>query len=310
MAAFCSSPVALPASRAIVQASAQRCELTRTRSVAACSSSSASSFIGAPVARTFHAKAPRQAGRSGVCVASLGGAAPAEQPEEEFFATNNEEQAAQAEPEAQEAGEPVVPEQVLAEVLGGLAASAEGEAKEVVDIARGAAEDVVRALNAARSQAVAAEEQAKTLDTQYLRLAADFENFRARSSREKLEAEEKTIGKVVKSLIPVMDSFDRAKSAITTEVESELAIHNSYQGVYKQLLDALSKIGVTQMETEGQMFDPNLHDAMFREETNDVPEGTIMKELARGYIMGEFVIRPAMVAVATAAAEAEAAADS
>ena len=75
-------------------------------------------------------------------------------------------------------------------------------------------------------------------------------------------------------------------------------IHKSYQSVYKQLVDCLKRIGVSPMRAEGSQFDPNLHEAVMREPTDDHPEGTVMEELMRGYMLGERVIRHAMVKVA------------
>ncbi len=80
-----------------------------------------------------------------------------------------------------------------------------------------------------------------------------------------------------------------------------MTIHKSYQGVYKQLVDCLKRIGVSPMRPEGQEFDPNLHEAVMREATNEYPEGVVIEQLMRGYFLGERVLRHAMVKVAAAA---------
>ena len=77
-----------------------------------------------------------------------------------------------------------------------------------------------------------------------------------------------------------------------------MAIHKSYQGVYKQLVDCLKRLGVSPMRPEGQEFDPNEHEAVMREPTDEYPEGTVLEELVRGYFLGERVLRHAMVKVA------------
>ncbi|MGB8700169.1 MAG: nucleotide exchange factor GrpE, partial [Thermosynechococcaceae cyanobacterium] len=106
-----------------------------------------------------------------------------------------------------------------------------------------------------------------------------------------------------------IDSFERARTQIKPQSESEDAIQKSYQGVYKQLVDCLKRIGVARMKVEGQPFDPNYHDAVMREPTDQHPEGTVIEELRRGYLMGDLVLRHAMVKVAAlpegASADAE-----
>ena len=83
-----------------------------------------------------------------------------------------------------------------------------------------------------------------------------------------------------------------------------MAIHKSYQSVYKQLVDSLKRLGVSPMRPEGQEFDPNLHEAVLREPTDEHPEGTVLEELVRGYFLGERVLRHAMVKVAAPKADA------
>jgi molecular chaperone GrpE len=77
-----------------------------------------------------------------------------------------------------------------------------------------------------------------------------------------------------------------------------MTIHKSYQGVYKQLVDCLKRLGVAPMRPEGQEFDPNFHEAVMREPTDEHPEGTVLEELVRGYFFGDRVLRHAMVKVA------------
>ena len=97
-----------------------------------------------------------------------------------------------------------------------------------------------------------------------------------------------------------MDNFERARSQIKPQNDGEMAIHRSYQGVYKQLVDCLKRIGVSPMRAEGTEFDPNLHEAVMREPTNEYSEGVVIEELMRGYLLGERVLRHAMVKVAAA----------
>lgn len=136
--------------------------------------------------------------------------------------------------------------------------------------------------------------------SEHVRLAADFENFRKRTSREREELEDRIKCTTVTEMLPVVDNFERARSQIKPQTESEMTIHKSYQSVYKQLVDALKRLGVSPMRAEGQVFDPNLHEAVMRESTSEQPEGTVLEELMRGYVLGERILRHAMVKVAVA----------
>ncbi len=140
---------------------------------------------------------------------------------------------------------------------------------------------------------------------QYMRIAADFENFRKRTQKEKEEQEQQVKCSTIKELLSVVDNFERARSQIKPQTDSEMNIHKSYQSVYKQLVDSLKRIGVSPMRSEGKEFDPNLHEAVMREPTAEQPEGTVLEELVRGYVLGERVLRHAMVKVAAPPEEAE-----
>ncbi|HEY9879876.1 MAG TPA: nucleotide exchange factor GrpE [Leptolyngbyaceae cyanobacterium] len=136
--------------------------------------------------------------------------------------------------------------------------------------------------------------------SQYMRIAADFENYRKRTSKEKEDLEVQIKGNTVVELLPVVDNFERARSQIKPQTEAEMTIHKSYQSVYKQLVECLKRLGVSAMRAEGQEFDPNLHEAVMREPTHAHPEGTVLDEFVRGYLLGDRVLRHAMVKVAAA----------
>lgn len=151
------------------------------------------------------------------------------------------------------------------------------------------------------------EEQTKQFDAlkaQYLRNSADFENFRKRNQKEKEELAQKAKQETISELLPAIDNFERARLQLKPNSDGEMTIHKSYQGVYRQLVDGLKKLGVAPMRPEGQVFDPNFHEAVFQEETDEHPEGTVIEQLQRGYLLGERVLRHAMVKVATAKTEA------
>lgn len=142
-------------------------------------------------------------------------------------------------------------------------------------------------------------EQVKSAQNQFMRLTADFDNFRRRTSKEKEELEFQFKKKIIHEILPAVDNFERARNQIKPANEGEMAIHKSYQGVYKTLVEGLKKIGVSAMRPENQPFDPNFHEAMLREPTNEYPEGTVIEQLVRGYMIDDQVLRHAMVKVAT-----------
>ncbi|EDX87370.1 co-chaperone GrpE, putative [Synechococcus sp. PCC 7335] len=161
------------------------------------------------------------------------------------------------------------------------------------------------AFSAEAEARVALQQQIESLQTQleerngqFARLTADFDNFRKRTVKERETLEEQVKCNTISGLLEVVDNFERARSQIKPQGEGELSIHKSYQGVYKQLVEALKKLGVSPMRCEGKEFDPNLHEAVMREPTNDYPEGTVIEEFVRGYVLGERVLRHAMVKVA------------
>ncbi len=140
--------------------------------------------------------------------------------------------------------------------------------------------------------------QLEELKNQNLRLAADFENFRRRTQKEKEELDLQAKCVIIKPLLPVIDNFERARSHIKPQTDGEMNIHKSYQSVYKQMVECLKQIGVSPMRPEGEQFDPNLHEALLSEPTDEHEEGTIIQELERGYTLGDRVLRHAKVKVA------------
>lgn len=147
-------------------------------------------------------------------------------------------------------------------------------------------------------EAEALKAQLEDRSNQYMRIAADFENFRRRTQKEKEDLEQKIKRDTINELLPVVDNFERARSHIKPQTDGEMNIHKSYQSVYKQLVDCLKRVGVAPMRSEGKEFDPNLHEAVMREPTSEYSEGTVVEELVRGYLLGDRVLRHAMVKVA------------
>lgn len=137
-----------------------------------------------------------------------------------------------------------------------------------------------------------------TLNQQYLRLAADFDNYRKRQDHEREELLKFGTENALKKLIEVLDNFERGEKSLK-EVEDCQQVKDSFELVHKQVLETLAKLGMEQIDTEGQAFDPNFHDAVMQTPTNEYPEHTIINELQKGYKMGDKVLRPSLVNVAT-----------
>ncbi|MFP4008304.1 MAG: nucleotide exchange factor GrpE [Spirulinaceae cyanobacterium] len=140
--------------------------------------------------------------------------------------------------------------------------------------------------------------QIESYKHQYARIAADFDNFRKRTQNEKEDLEYRAKQDTILKLLTVVDDFERARAQIKPANDGEKAIHKSYQGVYKNLVEGLKRLGVSAMRPEGQPFDPNYHEAMLREATNEYPEDAVIEQLVRGYMLGDRVLRHAMVKVA------------
>ncbi|MBW4551681.1 MAG: nucleotide exchange factor GrpE [Aphanocapsa sp. GSE-SYN-MK-11-07L] len=163
-----------------------------------------------------------------------------------------------------------------------------------------AEEDLEQALAQLAEEAESLRSQYDERTNQYVRLVADFDNFRKRTQKEKEDLEQQVKRSTLGELLPVIDSFERARSQLKPQSEAEANVHMSYQGIYKQLVDCLKRIGVAPMRSEGKPFDPNLHEAVMREQTDEHPEGTVIEEMVRGYLLGDLVLRHALVKVAAA----------
>ena len=137
------------------------------------------------------------------------------------------------------------------------------------------------------------------LNNQYLRLAADFENFRKRQELERENLIKYGAADALKKLIEVLDNFDRGKKALE-KVEDCQVVKENFDLLHKQTMDVLTKLGLEPIETEGKEFDPNFHEAVMQTPTSEHPENTIVNELQKGYKLGDKVLRPSLVSVAVA----------
>ncbi len=127
------------------------------------------------------------------------------------------------------------------------------------------------------------------------RLQAEFENARKRSAREQQEFREYALADAVKELLPTLDSFERA---LQTSAGDRTEFRSGVELIYKQLQDALVKLGLRPIPAQGEPFDPHLHQAIEMVDTYDAEDHHVLEELQRGYKLKDRLLRPSMVKVA------------
>ncbi|WPP42775.1 nucleotide exchange factor GrpE [Paenibacillus hunanensis] len=137
-----------------------------------------------------------------------------------------------------------------------------------------------------------AEEQTQRL----LRAQADFDNFRRRTQKEKEDLAKYASAQLITELIPVIDNFERAMATKPEHPELE-SFSKGVDMIFRQLSDVLKNAGLTTMETVGQPFNPEFHQAVMQVESEEYEEGIIVEELQKGYVLKDKVLRPAMVKV-------------
>ncbi len=138
----------------------------------------------------------------------------------------------------------------------------------------------------------------KELEDKYLRLCAEFDNFRKRTQLEKEEFAKYAAAETVKNLLPLMDSFERAKPSFEKHTEDIEELKKGMALIHKQFEDILEKLGVTKIVAKGTLFDPNLHEAIMQQEAEGVESQTIIEEVQPGFLINDKILRHAMVIVA------------
>jgi len=130
----------------------------------------------------------------------------------------------------------------------------------------------------------------------YLRLAADFDNFRRRTRQEMDEVRRTAAERLLRELLPLADNFERAIASVRSELPEKVV--TGVDMIYRQLLKILNQAGVEPLEAVGKPFDPAYHEAFEEVVTGEWPEGTVASEIQKGYLLGGKVLRPALVRVA------------
>jgi molecular chaperone GrpE len=149
---------------------------------------------------------------------------------------------------------------------------------------------------------VVLKEEAAALKDRLLRLAAEMENLRKRTEREKAEATLYAASNFARDLLNVSDNLGRALQAVSTEEreragEIERNLIGGVEATERELQNVFQRHGIRKIEAVGAKFDPNFHQAMFEVPTSEKPPGTVMQELQSGYAVGERCLRPALVGV-------------
>ena len=133
------------------------------------------------------------------------------------------------------------------------------------------------------------------LQDRLLRTAAEFDNYRKRVERDRRDVADLAVADAVQDLLPIIDNLERALQAGGAESD---ALRKGVELILRQMQDLLRKRGVRAIEALGADFDPNVHEAVTQEPSDTHREGEVMEELQRGYMLGERLLRPAMVKVA------------
>nr|QGT49857.1 nucleotide exchange factor GrpE [uncultured Candidatus Melainabacteria bacterium] len=143
------------------------------------------------------------------------------------------------------------------------------------------------------------QEEYDKLNQQYIRLAADFDNYRKRQEAERENLIKFGTESALKNMLEVLDNFERGQKALEGVEDCE-KVKESFNLVHKQVCEALIKMGLEEIKAIGEEFDPNFHEAVMQTPTSEHPEHTVITELQKGYKMGDKVLRPTLVNVATA----------
>lgn len=144
----------------------------------------------------------------------------------------------------------------------------------------------------------ALQQERDELQERLLRSAAEFDNFRKRTDRERRELSDAVAADLIRDILPVVDDLERALAAAADSPDE--ALRHGVELIHRQLLEALKRRGAEPFETVGQDFDPAWHEALASEPANGRRDGEIVEEIRRGYRIGRRLIRPAMVKVAKA----------
>jgi molecular chaperone GrpE len=145
------------------------------------------------------------------------------------------------------------------------------------------------------------EAELEELRDRYLRLAADFENYKRRTLREREELYHYASENLIKELLETVDNLERALEHAHQAAEGgdSKTLLEGVELTHRSLMQALDKVGVSVVSPEGEEFDPNVHEAIRQEPHSDIPSGSVTEVLQKGYVLRERLLRPALVVVSS-----------
>src|SRR6266850_3593495 len=143
----------------------------------------------------------------------------------------------------------------------------------------------------------ALKEERDSLFDRLLRKQAEFENYKKRMDREKAEFAQFASSELIKELLTTLDSFELALRNAASEGSGREDVLRGFELIYKQLVDTLGRFGLKAIEAKGKKFDPNFHQAVATQATEEMEENTVIEEMRKGYTLNGRLLRPAMVSV-------------
>jgi len=141
------------------------------------------------------------------------------------------------------------------------------------------------------------EKEGKESYDRFLRVSAEFENYKKRAAREMNDFRKFANESFIKAMLPVVDNLDRAIESSSNDDHAQNSVLEGVNMTLKEILKVFEQFNVKPFESLGKAFDPALHQAVMQEETDDHPENTVLNELQKGYMMHDRLLRPAMVVV-------------
>lgn len=186
-------------------------------------------------------------------------------------------------------------EEVLTEAEAAEAAAPD-ETTEAEPATEQAAEENAESLEEQPDETAKLRQELEAEQNKYLRLLADFDNYKRRAVKDRQDAEKFRAQSLLTDLLPVLDNFDRAL-AVETTTEESASILKGLEMVRDSLLDAVKREGLEEVKAIGEQFDPNFHQAVMQESDDSQESGAVLKELQKGYTLKGRVLRPAMVSV-------------
>ena len=141
------------------------------------------------------------------------------------------------------------------------------------------------------------EQESKETHDRLLRVSAEFENYKKRAAREMTEFRKFANESFAKALLPVVDNLDRAIESSSNDKQTDSSVVEGVSMTLKEIMRVLEQFSMKPFESIGETFDPGFHQAMYQEETEEYPDNTIIKELQKGYMIHDRLLRPAMVVV-------------